>query len=363
MRGTSQRTEKIRQTISDADESFPNLDESFPNLIDSALPALDLEGLYRREISSPKFHELSQQEEVSLLDRIQLGRSPGRGGGIQFSADALDARDKLIGHKLQLVARLAHRYMKFCGAALSRLDLLQAGNIGLIQAAERYEGGRGATFDTFAVTRIRGAILDFLREARTTVRPSRKVGRVLNRMEAVTHKFFAENGRNPTLEEISDLIHRRDLHKLEQKLGRPPTEEEQAKKIVPLSPNEIRHAMSNNVRVNSIDTPAEDEDGTGYSFLENLLAVDQENPVDSLAETLSLRTELNSALRELPFKHEQVIRLWTGFAEDGTDPDPMTLKAIGILMGFSESRTSQMISEAIARLRQKKDILRMMKSY
>ncbi len=111
-----------------------------------------------------------------------------------------DARDTLLESHLGLVRHVALKLARTAGPGVDTDDLISAGSVGLIQAVEAYEPERGHAFSTFAVMRIRGAILDELRRWDPAPRSVRKKQRALQRSEAVLRQ---ELQREPTPVEIA----------------------------------------------------------------------------------------------------------------------------------------------------------------
>ena len=197
-------------------------------------------------------------------------------------------------------------------------DLQSSAVIGLYDAWEKFDESRGTKFETYAVWRIRGAVLDELRAldwaSRTTRRKARKV------------------------EEVSRT--------LEQKLGRAASDVEVAE-AMGLAPDEffrLFDEVQNAVHL-SLERPQsgdESSDGMGLGD-----ALESENDVDSL-ETLELdeaRGILLGAINVLPEQERLVVALY--YYEE------LTLKEIGEILGISESRVSQVHTKAIRRLRRR----------
>ena len=102
-----------------------------------------------------------------------------------------------------LVKRIAYHLMAKLPASVQVDDLIQAGLIGLMDAAEHYDGTQGAQFETYAVQRIRGAMLDDLRQADWLPRTVRKS---LRQIEAAINKLEQKNKRPPNESEVADAL-------------------------------------------------------------------------------------------------------------------------------------------------------------
>jgi RNA polymerase sigma factor for flagellar operon FliA len=221
-------------------------------------------------------------------------------------------RDHLLEQHMPLVKRLAHHMKAKLPPSVEVDDLIQAGMMGLLDAINRYEETHGAQFETYAVLRIRGAMLDELRNSdwmpRSTRQNMRKVEGAMN--------------------------------SLQQKLGRAPTESEVAKSLkIPLS--EYQDLLSDGNGHQLIYYEDFHDDDGNDSFLDRY-AVDDDDPLRSLLET-DFRQAVIDAIDGLPPREKLLMGLY--YEEE------LNLKEIGAVMGVSESRVSQLHTQAVARLR------------
>ncbi|GAB3415173.1 RNA polymerase sigma factor FliA [Massilia agilis] len=221
-------------------------------------------------------------------------------------------RDHLLEQHMQLVKRLAHHMKAKLPPSVEVDDLVQAGMMGLLDAINRYEETHGAQFETYAVLRIRGAMLDELRNSdwmpRSTRQNMRKVETAMNT--------------------------------LQQKLGRAPSESEVAKSLK-MSLAEYQDLLSDGSGHQLIYyEDFHDEDGND-SFLDRY-AVDDSDPLRALLET-DFRQAVIDAIEALPPREKILMGLY--YEEE------LNLKEIGAVMGVSESRVSQLHTQAVARLR------------
>jgi RNA polymerase sigma factor for flagellar operon FliA len=222
-------------------------------------------------------------------------------------------RDHLLEQHMPLVKRLAHHMKAKLPPSVEVDDLVQAGMMGLLDAINRYEDTHGAQFETYAVLRIRGAMLDELRNSdwmpRSTRQSMRKVESAMN--------------------------------SLQQKLGRAPTESEVAKSLK-MSLAEYQELLSEGGGHQLIyyeDFHGDDEGGD--SFLDRF-AVDDSDPLRALLET-DFRQAVIDAIDALPPREKILMGLY--YEEE------LNLKEIGAVMGVSESRVSQLHTQAVSRLR------------
>jgi RNA polymerase sigma factor for flagellar operon FliA len=210
------------------------------------------------------------------------------------------------------VKRLAHQMKAKLPPSVEVDDLIQAGMMGLLDAINRYEDNHGAQFETYAVLRIRGAMVDELRSNDWMPRSTRST------MKKVEQAMTA----------------------LQQQLGRPPTETEVAKSLdVSLSDyQEMLFEGGGHQLVYYEDF--HDEDGND-SFLDRY-AVDDDDPLRALLDT-DFRQAVIDAIDALPPREKILMGLY--YEEE------LNLKEIGAVLGVSESRVSQLHTQAVARLR------------
>ncbi|MFL6630878.1 MAG: RNA polymerase sigma factor FliA [Massilia sp.] len=218
----------------------------------------------------------------------------------------------LLTEHMPLVKRLAHQMKAKLPPSVEVDDLVQAGMIGLLDAINRYEENHGAQFETYAVLRIRGAMLDELRSSDWMPRSTRA------NMRKVESAMAA----------------------LQQQLGRPPSESEVAKSLK-LSLGDYQDLLGDSGGHQLVYyEDFHDEDGSD-SFLDRY-AVDDDDPLKSLLDT-DFRQTVIDAIDALPPREKMLMGLY--YEEE------LNLKEIGAVMGVSESRVSQLHTQAVARLR------------
>ena len=225
-------------------------------------------------------------------------------------------RDALIRQYSPLVRRLAHHMMAKLPPSIQVDDLIQVGLIGLSEALTRYEANQGVQFETFATQRIRGAMIDELRENDWMSRGSRK-----------------------SQKEIETALTR-----LEHKLGRSPSESEIAAELG-LSLAEYQSLLykvkgTQLVYLEDMTGSGEGEDG----FLDRHMVDDDADPMQ-LLRNQRLRGALVTAIKGLPEREQYIMSMY--YEQD------MNLKEIAAVLGVTESRVCQLHSQSIARLRAK----------
>jgi RNA polymerase sigma factor for flagellar operon FliA len=220
--------------------------------------------------------------------------------------------DQLAVSYAPLVKRIAWQIMSRLPPSVEVEDLIQNGMMGLLDAINRYEEGMGAQFETYAAQRIRGAMLDGLRENDWAPRSLR---RDMRRIETA-------------------------IQTLEQEYGRPPSETELAGHLnMPLA--DYQH-MLQEARGHQLIYFDDFATENGEDFLERHLGQSEANPLE-LLENADLKAQLVQAIENLPEREKMVMALY--YDED------LNLREIGAVLGVTESRVSQLHSQAVARLR------------
>lgn len=229
-----------------------------------------------------------------------------------YTAAGQLGREQLVQHFSPLVKRIAHHLMARLPANVLLDDLVQNGMIGLLDAIGRYEEGFGAQFETYASQRIRGAMLDGLRENDWLPRNLR---REMRRVESALQQLEQQNGRAPSESELAANLGMslQDYQKL------------------------LLDARGHQL-VYLEDFSTED----GDSFLDRHVGLSDSDP-SQILEDKDMRREMVAAIAGLPEREQMVMALY--YEEE------LNLREIGEVMGVTESRVCQLHSQAIARIR------------
>lgn len=222
----------------------------------------------------------------------------------------VDHMQQLVERHAPLVKRIAYHLMARLPASVLVDDLIQSGMIGLIEAAKNFDGSKGASFETFAGIRIRGAMLDEMRRGDWTPRSVHRNARLI-----------AE-----TIAEL-ETIHGRDVKDIEV-----------AEKL-DISLDEYHHMLSDisSGRIIGIEDLGVSED---------VLVTSGDSDCDHLYETQandSFHQDLAKTISSLPEREALVLSLYYN--------DELNLKEIGAVLNVSESRISQIHSQALVRLK------------
>jgi RNA polymerase sigma factor FliA len=229
-----------------------------------------------------------------------------------YTSNGLSDKEECLKEYAPLVKRIAHHMMLKLPGSVEVDDLIQAGMMGLLDAASRYDELRGAMFETYAAQRIRGSMLDELRGADWLPRSLR---RDMRRIEAA-------------------------ISRLQQKLGKAPSESEIAKELGVTLP-EYQQMLQEGRGAQLLYY--EDFHGEGdEDFFERFEFSTDSNPLELLQDG-RFREALVQAIERLPERERMMMGMH--YEQD------MNLREIGEVMGVSESRVCQLHSQAVARLR------------
>jgi RNA polymerase sigma factor for flagellar operon FliA len=228
-----------------------------------------------------------------------------------------NARERLVVAYSPLVKYVAGRMASGLPAHVEEADLISYGLVGLISAIERFELEREIKFETYAITRIKGAIIDELRSLDWVPRSVRARARQIERANA----------------------------KLEGKLQRPPSDEEMAAELE-LTLQEFHDALLqiSNSTIAALDElwTVSDASGDQVSLLDTLADPDAPDPA-ALMDQTEMKDRVADAIARLPEREKLVVALY--YYEN------LTLREIGEVLGVTESRISQLHTKAVLRLR------------
>jgi RNA polymerase primary sigma factor len=257
---------------------------------------------YLKEIS--RYPALDHSQEIEIARRIHEGDE--------------DSLRTMVESNLRFVVAYAKR---FRNPNVSFLDLIHEGNLGLIQAAKKYDPtgeGHDVKFITYAVWWIRQAILHALAEHAGPFRLPQKQANTLYRLERVRSLLSERFGRSPTDRELSD------------ELG--------------ISVDDVRVLTRASRTSLSLNEPVDDDrDSELGDLLEQTVLPDTDDRI--LRE--SFNQAMADALSELPARERRVLELRFGLSDD----HPKTLREIGEIMELSRERVRQIESRALNKLR------------
>jgi RNA polymerase sigma factor FliA len=233
------------------------------------------------------------------------------------SSNDMDARERLILAYAPLVKYVAGRMSSGLPAHIDEADLISYGLLGLIGAVERFDPGRDIKFETYAVSRIKGSIIDELRSLDWVPRSVRSKAREIERVCA----------------------------ELENELQRAPTDEEICDEL-DMTQDEFHLALTqiSNTSIVALDELWEisGSDGDTASLIETIEDPKARDP-SRMLDLTEMKAQLARGIDALPDREKVVIALY--YYEN------LTLREIGEVLGVTESRVSQLHTKAVLRLK------------
>ncbi len=255
--------------------------------------------LYLREIGQTKL--ITAQEEIELAARIKKGDKK--------------AREHMIKANLRLVVKIARDYE---GLGLPLLDLISEGNIGLMKAVERFDPAKGGKLSTYGSWWIKQAIKRALANQSKTIR-------------LPVH----------LVDKISKM--RRAAMRMQEELGREPTDEELAAELGTTAAR-VSQMRTASIRPASLDAPVGDDDSNNYSeIVEDERAI---NPYDEL-EDKTVTGMLQDMVKHLDEREATILRYRFGL-DGGSE---RTLEDVGVKFGVTRERVRQIQNLALRKLR------------
>ena len=286
-----------------ASEEYANSQEDIENIdLDALAEGVSIEDpvrMYLKEIG--KVPLLTAEEEIELAKRMEQGDE--------------EAKKRLAEANLRLVVSIAKRYV---GRGLLFLDLIQEGNLGLIKAVEKFDYNKGYKFSTYATWWIRQAITRAIADQARTIRIPVHMVETINKLIRVSRQLLQELGREPTPEEIAEVMK---------------MPEERVREIIKISQEPV-----------SLEIPIGEEED---SHLGDFIPDDNAPvPADAAAFTL-LSEQLNEVLETLTEREQKVLRLRFGI-DDGR---ARTLEEVGKEFNVTRERIRQIEAKALRKLR------------
>lgn len=273
---------------------------------------------------------LSREEEIELAKQIEAGRiarekmlelldSEGNPAEVESLRSDIDlgrsARDHLIKANIRLVVNIAKKYRRY---STSFLDLIQAGNVGLIRAVDKFDYTRGNRFSTYATWWIRRSVLRHLNQKERTIRLPNYLSTRIRKVHQARKELIGQISRDPTMVEIGA--------------------------VVGMSGDEVERLLGYAQHAVSLDEPiGEDGETDLQSYIENQNAP---NPFQEVRQNM-LTEDVLDALHELTEREAKILILRYGL--DGAQRH--TLKELGDIFGITRERIRQIQKGALRKLR------------
>jgi RNA polymerase primary sigma factor len=299
-----------------------------------AIKETDPLALYFKQIS--KYPLLSVQEEQSIGEKMVNLREDLRkleesyadkehtasykNEKAAIDADILHYKNRMINSNLRLVVSIAKNYQH---RGLSLLDLIDEGNIGLIEAVERFDYTRGCRFSTYGTWWIRQAIIKSIADKGRVIRIPIHMLNTIKKCYFVAKQLTQDLGRDPSEEELSEY------------LG------------VPV--NKVKEIVKLSQETTSLDTIVDDGNLTR---LADLIKDDTMEEPFEMVFSMTLQETMEDILSHLSEREMKIIQLRFGLAGEG----PLTLEETGKLLGITRERVRQIQEKATYKLRNLKQL-------
>lgn len=263
---------------------------------------IEIENAVKTYINTIRLYpRLTPEEEVALSVRAQAGDR--------------SAVNSLVESNLALVVSIAKKFMN-CGLPL--LDLIQEGNMGLLRAAEKYDGNTGFRFSTYATYWIKQFIVRALEKQGRTIRLPSNLSTLITKIKKSSIILMQELGRAPTVDEIAE-----DLD---------------------ISPKKVREALDHSQTISSLDVTV---DSNSETTLEDLIEDIEAISPEQFCINNDNKNVILAVLETLTAREKEIIIMRFGL-ESG---EPMTLSDVGAHYGLTKERIRQIENKALRKLR------------
>jgi RNA polymerase primary sigma factor len=280
--------------------------------------------LYLKQIS--RYALLTAEEEMQIgaaiqrLRAVTADKTTEAGEGEAARLELIEAKNRMISSNLRLVVSIAKNYQH---RGLTLLDLIDEGNIGLIEAVERFDYTRGCRFSTYGTWWIRQAIIKSLADKGRVIRIPIHMLNTIKKCYFVAKQLTQELGRDPRPEELAE------------KLG---MEAKRVKEIMKLSQETA-----------SLDSTVDEDNVTHLSDL-----IKDDSVVEPFEEVFSMTIQetLGNVLKNLSQREITIIQLRYGLNGEGS----RTLEETGKLLGITRERVRQIQEKAIQKLKELQEL-------
>ena len=296
---------KEEEAEAEAEEDTPVPD------LDNAISIDDPVKMYLKEIGALPL--LTSEEEIVLAKTVEAGM---RADALPEEKEAArEAKKELADRNLRLVVSIAKKYL---GRGLQFLDLIQAGNLGLLKAVDKFDYTKGYKFSTYATWWIRQAITRAIADQARTIRVPVHMVETINKLNRISRQLLQENGREATNEELA--------------------------KAMGVSLAKIREVKKIAQDPISLETPiGEKEDSHLGDFIEDHEAI----APDDAAGSILLREQIEELLTGLTERERQVLELRFGLKDGKT----RTLEEVGKYFDVTRERIRQIEGKALSKLK------------
>ncbi len=318
---------RVSESVLDAEDQkylMNELDSNNPDNSES-----DPLSLYLKQISRFPLLNVFQEQEIGEcikkakgeLKRVLASKEANLADTVlqtQITAleqELLVLKNRMINANLRLVVSIAKKYQH---RGLTLLDLIDEGNIGLIEAVERFDYTKGCRFSTYGTWWIRQAIIKSLADKGRVIRIPIHMLNTIKKCYFVAKHLTQELGRDPSSEELAEYMN--------------------------LTEDKIKEILKISQETTSLDGTVDDDSVTRLSDL--IRDESTQEPFDNVF-SLTLQDTLSSVLEQLSEREMRILQLRFGLGGEA----PLTLEETGKLLGITRERVRQIQEKAITKLR------------
>ena len=291
--------------------------------------------LYLKQISRYPLLNVDEEQEIGAgiktikeeIENLEANLASGQCQQADFEIQnkvgeerLLTLKNRMINANLRLVVSIAKKYQH---RGLSLLDLIDEGNIGLIEAVDRFDYTKGCRFSTYGTWWIRQAIIKSLADKGRVIRIPIHMLNTIKKCYFVAKYLTQEYGRDPTAEELADYMN--------------------------LPTSKVKEIMKLSQETASLDITVDDDNVTRLSDL--IKDDNSQEPFESVFN-MALQDTLEEVLKQLSEREMKIIQYRYGLAGEG----PFTLEETGKMLGITRERVRQIQEKAICKLRKFKII-------